>query len=276
MTWWESTLKYLGEPINICCTVRSVLRTFFGIARLKWIKRNRRLFLQGKRMKRFSWTIGGVWDATKNAAVGAVNLVGNTASIVGNAAVGAYNTVSTIASNAYANASKAVGEAYAIAKEGIKTLKNKVVDGIDWAIATAKQVTEYVTRKVAEIFKPIGDILEKLKHKFIGWLMRNPYFQSLGTEKQGFLLCIIGLRSILGIVGVVTGIMTFFSVLAALLTPVGWVTLVINLICGWTHLKRSIEEMKLALAATIKSTKYHHFGRWAGHLISAIGGRHIE
>jgi len=115
---FDTILKYLGAAIDICCTVKNTLKSFFAAKRLRWIRRNRRLFAQGKRMRRFTWSFGGAW----NAVTGAVS-----------SAVDAAHT--------------AISGAYGDFKAGLASLKNKVIDGIDWAVATATVVADYVKKK---------------------------------------------------------------------------------------------------------------------------------
>jgi len=149
-------------------------------------------------------------------------------------------------------------------------LKNKVIDGIDWAKATAQQVSDYVTRKLAEIWKPIGNALEKLKQKIIGWFMKNTFFAKLGNNGTGFLNCFISIKTVSTIASFVT---IFFSLLAKATTPVGWVSMVINLVCSWEYLKMGIEALSAAWKATNIPEKYNSYGKMFGYLIMAIGGK---
>jgi hypothetical protein len=104
---WETIFGYLGAAIDICCSIKSFVTSFFTRKRLRWVRRNRRLFLQGKRMKRFSWSFSTLWTKVKDTVKGA----------------------------------------YSAVTAGLKKVKNAVVDGIDWVKATVDQVTAYIEKK---------------------------------------------------------------------------------------------------------------------------------
>jgi hypothetical protein len=226
---WTKILSILGTSIDVCCAVKDIVKSLFASRRLRWLRRNRRLFLQGKRMRKFVWSFSGAWNSFTTSVSGA----------------------------------------FGSFQAGLAKLKNKVVDGVDWAVAKAEVVANYVKEKVTAIFKPIGEWLDSLKIKLINLLMKNTFFRALG---ENFLKCFISLKGISSVIGVVSAISNFASVVAALITPIGWVNFVVNLVCGWEKLKLAIASLKAAWNATVPATKYNEYGKVAGYFILAAGG----
>jgi hypothetical protein len=127
---------------------------------------------------------------------------------------------------------------------------------------------------VNEIFKPIGDALEAIKLKFIGWFLKNPFFQKLfGVGGKAFLDCFLAVKTITTILAIKEAVTSFITTLAALGTPAGWVTFVVNLICGWHNLKSAIDSLKAAWnTVNNPPTKYNNYGKMAGFIVRAVGG----
>lgn len=65
---WKQILGYLGVAINVVCLAKDNIIKLFTENRRRLMRRNRRLFLQGKRMKRFNWSLSGAWNSFKSTA----------------------------------------------------------------------------------------------------------------------------------------------------------------------------------------------------------------
>jgi len=190
--------------------------------------RYHRLFMQGKTRKRFNWSFTGF-----------VSTVGGTISSVG----------SGIAA-------------------GARTLKDSVIEKVDWAKKKADDVIQYIKDKLEGLLKPILDFFDSLKVKFNAFLEKNPVLK-IWFE---FVKCFLKNDGIKAIKGLFETLSSFVSAIGALATPAGWVKLVINLVCGWEDLRDGINFLKLGFKEKAKPAKYNFYGRFIGKFMKAIAG----
>jgi len=125
---------------------------------------------------------------------------------------------------------------------------------------------------MTEMWKPIGDALESIKQKIIGWFMRNTFFAKMGNNGTGFLNCFLSIKTITTNLAVLGAVTKFFTTIAGLATPIGWVNLVINLVCGWQFFKMGIDKLKEAWKAVNAPSKNNAYGQMFGFFMKAVGG----
>jgi len=68
---WKTVLSFLGDGINVACQYKDQIMGLIRSKAKKFMRRNRRLFLQGKKIKKWSWAglfnsivadVKGLWD----------------------------------------------------------------------------------------------------------------------------------------------------------------------------------------------------------------------
>jgi len=65
---WTTILGYLGVGINVACMFKDKIMGLIRGKTRKFLRRNRRLFLQGKKLKKWTW--GGLFDSVVSAVSG--------------------------------------------------------------------------------------------------------------------------------------------------------------------------------------------------------------
>lgn len=219
---FKKILGYLGTAINVVCTVKDKIISFFTKSR----RRYSRLFTEGKLRTR--WPFEDFFSK-----------VGNAFADAGNAIV-----------------------------SGAKKVKNAVVDGVDWAKKKASEIAEFIKNKCKEIFQPVLDLWDDIKKKFTEWLSKHPMMEKVFN----FLNCFITNKGLQGMKGLYDSIKNLLALIPILGTPAGWVTLVVNLICGWEDLKAGIEFCAQGIKESDRPKKYNYFGKFFGRIVKAIAG----
>ena len=148
------------------------------------------------------------------------------------------------------------------------SIKNTVVDGVNWAAKKASELKEYIKEKFQAIIKPICDFFNKMKDSFSAWISKHPLVKvalefgeciknhHFGKSAYRFALFYLGFRELIPIIW----------------TPIGWAKIVVNLICGWKDIKEAIELMISIKAQKDKKIRYNHIGKIVGHITAAIAG----
>ena len=65
---WSKILGYLGQAINVACMFKDKIMGLLRGKVRKFMRRNRKLFLQGKKVKKWSW--GGLFDSVVSSVAG--------------------------------------------------------------------------------------------------------------------------------------------------------------------------------------------------------------
>lgn len=230
---WSKILGYLGNAINVVCTVKEKILDFFKglISRYRRnLRRNRRLFLAGKKLRKMKSLKGffqSLWDGVTGWVGGAVESIKSGVS-----------------------AALAAG-------------KSMVVAGIDWAAKTAEQIGEYIAEQIKAVVKPLGKAFEAVKTKIIGFL-NSPYVQGA----MGIIKCVIMMRG--AIMKIIKTLKNFIYLMISLVSPTGWIKLIVKLICGWKELKKVIAEFGEAWNSQAPKN-WNHYGKSLGYLINIMG-----
>jgi len=142
-TTFQKVLGYLGKAIDAVCNFKENIIGWLT----KSFRRYIRLFIQGKTTRRFRWSLGGMWDSIKSAAV-------------------------------------AVGDAVV---SGAKTIGNAVVKGVEWVGKKADELFTYVKGQINTLLEPVYNLFEQIKAKFLAWLEKNPLMKKLFEFAKCFL-----------------------------------------------------------------------------------------
>ena len=230
----NSNLKLLGKFVDFICMVKDTVITFFKELGRRYLRRQRRLFAQGKisriRVKWWSW-IDSIIDAAKN--------LGN---YILNAGQSLYEKAKSVASK----------------------FTELVKDGIDLVTAKANQVTDWVKEKLKSVFSIVGKWIDSLKEKFIRFF-ESKWFKAL----TNFITCVTSGPELFKEISerfknIPTQVMRLIG-----MDPIAWIKLIVNMICGWEKLKNAFVAFKTAWNA-VGPTKWQNYGKFAGYLISFI------
>jgi phage-related protein len=140
---------------------------------------------------------------------------------------------------------------------GIKTVANKVVDGIKDAIDFIKKIFEKVINAIKDIKNKIVDFF------------KGDTFQKI----LGFLKCIIGLSGTAAnaIKAIISNIRGFIAAVTKLLSgPAGLVEVLINCICNWKQFKTAVEYL-IDFIKSHGADRWVKLGQFVGKLVVAIG-----
>lgn len=221
---WDKILGYFTTALEYVCKLKDKIINYFTKQNRRWY----RLFLQGKTVRRFRWSIS---DFIKNTA----------------------------------DSIKSVGSAIAA---GAVKIGKAVVDGVNVAAKKASEVAQFIIDKIKGVLQPVFDLFESIKQKWIDFLDKNPILKMWFN----FCKCFIAENGISAIKGLKEKLTNFVATIGALTTPVGWVKLCVNLICGWEETRDAINFYKVASKEKQKTKKYNFYGRMAGKLFNAIAG----
>lgn len=131
----------------------------------------------------------------------------------------------------------------------------------------ASEIAAYAEQKLQTIIKPIGEIFQKMKDRFVGLLTKSPIMQKYAK----MLSCFINMKTVQAAKTLYAKIFGFVGVLTSLSGPTGWISLVVNLICGWEKLKAAITLMAAAWKQGDLGKKYYGYGQALGNIILATG-----
>lgn len=106
------------------------------------MRRNRRLFLQGKKLRNFrkNW-FTDIWDDITDFVGGAADMIQQ-------------------------GVAWATGHAVSL-----------VVDGTNWAVQTAKKIGDFIAEAIKRVIKPLGEAFENIKAKIMGFI-NSPWVQN--------------------------------------------------------------------------------------------------
>jgi len=230
---WKTILGYLGKAIDVVCIFKDKVQEYFGIVRRRWLRKQRKLFAQGKRMMRAKW-----WDWVET----------------GWAAVKAKFSASYSAFQA---------KAASLAKD--------IVGGLDWAKAKADDVINWVGVKIKEVFAKIVKAFSAIKDRFVTYFKNNKFdaLKSFLSCFNTIALSDDGLGKSYNPLKVFTD---FWATLAGLGTPVGWAKLLVNLICNWSNLKDGIENIVKSYQEKVKAAKWQYAGVASAKFMISIAG----
>jgi len=116
--------------------------------------------------------------------------------------------------------------------------------------------------------QPVLDVFESIKEKFIAFLDKNPVLKTWFN----FAKCFLEHEGTKQIKGLYERLKSFVTTIAALGNALGWVKLLVNLVCAWEDLRDGIAFLKLGFKEAKKPAKYNFFGRFVGKLVKAIAG----
>jgi hypothetical protein len=151
---------------------------------------------------------------------------------------------------------------------GAKAIGNAVVDGAKWVGKKAEELKAYILEKLKTIFQPVSDLFDKIKQKVITYFTTNPLVQ----QAIKFFKCLISNGAVRAIKTLISVVKNTISLIPSLATPAGWVTLLINLICGWKDLRDAVGFLQKAWKENDRLVKYNYIGKFTGRTLKAIAG----
>ncbi len=152
--------------------------------------------------------------------------------------------------------------------KGAQKVKSAVVEGVDWAKKKASEISDFLKQKIQEKVKPVLELYEDIKAKFTNWLSKHPIME----KTFNFLKCIITNKGAQGIKAMVDAVKSLIALIPKLGSPAGWITLIVNLVCGWEDLRDGIQFLLSGMKETDRKKKYNFYGKFTGKLIKAIAG----
>jgi hypothetical protein len=237
---WDKFTGMLTKVVEFICLAKDTVEAFFSDGRRLFLRRQRRLFNQGKRMMRVTW-----WKWIETA----VNAVSKVTSWVTNAGTALFNKA------------KALGNKFA----------DIVVDGIQLAKATAAQIGEWTKKQLKAIFAPVGEFFDTIKSNFIG-IFKGGYWKTF----TNLVTCVNAVGSVVN-KGVKDFFLPFLSIPANItkliaLDPVTWIKFIVNMICGWEKLKNAWTALKTGWKATDPKVKWNNYGQFVGNIAAFVVG----
>jgi phage-related protein len=233
-TTWQKIGSYIGIAINVVCIAKDIVESiidFFSKNAKRFMRRYIRLFLQGKIRRAFS--MRGWFSSAWDSIKSAASTA---ASAVAKGAAVAYNTVK----NATVAAATYVGKAVTAITDQMKTVITGIID-------SAVSAFETMRAKVTKFFS-------------------SPLMQAILT----FVKCLKALKEA---AGNVAKLITGFTEKAALVAsfPLGWIKIIIGLICAWEDLKGAIDYLIKGWNEKTATIKWNYYGKFVGKLVYTIG-----
>jgi len=87
-----------------------------------------------------------------------------------------------------------------------------------------------------------------------------------------FVKCLMDKNLIKGVKGLYDTVTGMIELIPLLSTPVGWIKLVVNLVCGWEDLKNGINALTSGISESDRLKKFNYYGKFAGFFFKAIAG----
>ena len=143
--------------------------------------------------------------------------------------------------------------------DSVKAAGNFIVDGVERNLAWVKE--EYI-----KTLKGVTDFFEHIKVQFLRFLDRHPKIK-LFLKVAG---CIHNAVSGLKRIGLT--IWFFIEMIPTMHTPVFWIKLVINLVCGWRSLLKAINQLIDFFNVKDAVAKADILGRFFANILAAIAG----
>jgi hypothetical protein len=137
-----------------------------------------------------------------------------------------------------------------------------------WIGKKVDELWEWIKEKINTVLQPIYDFFDQLKAKFVGWLRQNPTMAAL----LDFASCLHNNGSASALLTVAHVVLRLTLLIPSLATPVGWIALVVHLVCGWEHLRNGINFLLAAVRNTDRLMKYYQYGQMTGEFLRAISG----
>jgi len=223
----------LGSAVNFICQVKDTIETFFSKSRRFYLRRQRRLFAQGKISRiRAKWWL---WKSIKNI----------------------YNKVkgyiTSAATKLWSGVSNAVAKFPGLVKEGWEKAK-----------ASAAALQEWIQEKLEKVFSVVGNWLMGLKTKIIA-MFDSKWFKAY----TNFIKCAtLGAKLSKGVKGLFMPYINIPANIAklAISDPTAWVKLIVNMICGWETLKNVFVELTNAWKEKDSTKKWLGYGKSVGYL----------
>ena len=156
-----------------------------------------------------------------------------------------------------------------IAQKAIKAVKwvaSRVRDAGVYVVNRAKDAYQFIKKKLLQLFRPVFNWFERMKENLLNWIKQNKLLSILITFCECFQRTFMTSQKLKKTVN------GLISLVPSLATPVGWINLVVNLICNWKKLKESIIALRYGLMTRIKHIKYCQFGIFTAKLFEAISG----
>jgi len=267
LTVMEKVIKYLGIAIDVLCTVKHFILSALT-RRFRRFKRFRRLFIQGRSTRRFRLKvefhrvlssndffdkigkgfrdfgddvkngIKGLGDDIKDKFEDFGHDIKETFEEIGNSKVGTFF--------------KKTGEKIA---EGVTLVGDKIGQGFQW-----------FKDKCSEAFNKVVEYLKRIKDKIVEWVNGNKNIKLLISIVK----CLIKVGSAYWKVQVtLTKVATLGVTLA---NPIGYVTLILNFMCGWKLVKKGVEWFRQMTNEDDRLMQAEDFGRFIANIAAAFAG----
>jgi len=266
-TTMEKIVKYLGIAIDVLCIVKHFILSALT-RRFRRFKRFRRLFIQGRSTRRFRLKvefhrvlssndffdkigkgfrdfgddvkngIKGLGDDIKDKFEDFGHDIKETFEEIGNSKVGTFF--------------KKTGEKIA---EGVTLVGDKIGQGFQW-----------FKDKCSEAFNKVVEYLKRIKDKIVEWVNGNKNIKLLISIVK----CLIKVGSAYWKVQVtLTKVATLGVTLA---NPIGYVTLILNFMCGWKLVKKGVEWFRQMTNEDDRLMQAEDFGRFIANIAAAFAG----
>ncbi len=159
-----------------------------------------------------------------------------------------------------------IKKAASAVSSGISKIKDKVVEGKKWVGQKIDDITSFIKTQLEEWFKPVFDMIDKLKAKVKAFLEKHPFLMNLLL----FAKCFIQNKGVKTIKNLYNTFMKFIAFIPQLATVAGWIRLVANIICEHETVAEIIDLVKKAIAATDPPIRYNTFGKAMGLMLKII------
>jgi len=266
-TTMDKIIKYLGIAIDVVCIIKNFILMALT-RRFRRFKRLRRLFIQGRSTRRFRLTVE--FDRVLNSN-DFLDKIGKGLKEIGtdikNSIKGCGNGVKATFTDFGHDVGDALDE-FGKTKMGsfIKKSGETIASGVSLAGDKLKEGFIWFKDKVSEAFHKVVEYLKELKDKIMDWINGNKNIKILISVSK----CLIKIGLAYWKVQVtLTKVATLGVTLAS---PIGYVTLILNFMCGWKLVKKGVEWFRKMINEADRLLQAEYFGRFIANIAGAFAG----
>jgi len=170
----------------------------------------------------------------------------------------AWDSIKSAASTAATAVAKGAAVAY-------NTVKNATVAAATYVGKAVTAITDAMKSVITDIIDKAVDAFEAMRLK-ITKFFGSPLMTAIIT----FVKCLKALKEAAGnIAKLIEGFTEKVTLVASF--PLGWIKIIIGLICAWEDLKAAIDYLIKGWTEKTASVKWNYYGKFVGKLVYTIG-----